>query len=111
MRLKEGWTMENRLKMIFTKEEMERIAEMMRDGKREISIDLHQLTVKQAYRLMKNLIALDREGGTIRVIHGYHRGTAIRDMIRNGLENPRIADWQEPERNPGQTILTINRAA
>ena len=98
-------------KMIFTADEIKRIKEKVKNGEREISVDLHQLTVKQAQKLMKNLIAIDREGCTMRVIHGYHGGTAIRSMVNNDLDSPKIKSRHILENNPGQTILTISSAA
>ena len=99
-------------KAIFTEEEISRIAEEIKNnGQREISVDLHELTVNQARKLVKNIIAIDREGCTLRVIHGYNRGTAIRSMVNNDLASPKIAERHICKNNPGQTILTISKAA
>ncbi len=104
--------MGNAIQMIFTKEEINRIKEKIKaNGEREVSVDLHHLTVKEAQKFMKNLIALDREGCTMRVIHGYNHGTAIKTMIQNNLQSQKIAEKHSCAHNPGQTILTIKKAA
>ncbi len=55
-----------------------------------IEIDLHSQTVESARKIitntLKNLPADVRE---INIIHGYHQGTALRNMIRN-YSNSRI---------------------
>ena len=48
-----------------------------------IEVDLHNLTIEEAKKKIDR--ALDEAGGgvyRIRCIHGYHRGTGIRSMIR-----------------------------
>ena len=47
-----------------------------------IELDVHGMTLYQAQIAID--AALKRAGGTyrIRVIHGFHGGTALRDMVR-----------------------------
>lgn len=48
----------------------------------EMNIDLHGLTVDQAkYELINEIEYANNTIWRIRVIHGYNKGTAIRDMI------------------------------
>ncbi len=97
------------MKLVFTEEEIKRIK--MKGNSGRIQVDLHMLTVPGAKRLLSNLIALDREGREIDVIHGFNHGTRIKDMVWNGLPNPRIAGRRCPEGNPGLTTLTIAAAS
>jgi len=41
------------------------------------------------------------------VIHGYNHGTAIKDMVRNHLDNKRIMDRAADQFNLGITYLAI----
>ena len=101
--------MEERYRMILTSEELGRIKHA--ENWCDITVDLHQLTVKQAQKLLNNLIVLNRQDFQIRAIHGYHRGTAIKEMILNGLSNPRISRIKAVKGNPGQTLLFLEKAA
>ena len=44
----------------------------------------------------------------LRVIHGYNRGTLLRDMVRGGLAHPLIKR-KLPALNPGETRLMLGR--
>ncbi len=96
------------MKAIFTEDEIKRITETMRNGAKNIAVDVHGLDVKKARRLIRNIAAIDRDGADIRVIHGYNRGTAIKSMIASGgLGIDRIAGMTSPPENPGVTILEM----
>ena len=86
--------METKLMMVLTKDEMGRLT----FNGNIITVDLHGLTTKMAERLIKNIIALDRDGHDICAIHGYHHGTSIKNMITNDINNPHIT----------QNALSIN---
>ncbi len=103
--------MGNRLEMVFTKEEIARITEKIRNNVHMITVDVHGLKVVEARRLLKNLMAMNREGYDICVIHGYIHGTAIKSMIANDLDNPRMIRKEKVKGNYGMTILKMNRAA
>ena len=45
----------------------------------------------------------------LRVIHGYQRGTALRDMLRSGFSHPRVKAVL-PSLNPGETRLVLKKA-
>ena len=103
--------METKMQFIFTKEEIERIKEKIKEnGHRTVVVDLHGLSVKKAHRMLLNLIALDRNGYDILAIHGYNHGTAIKNMITADLSSPRIQKKKTPAYNPGQTIISVNAA-
>ena len=73
-----------------------------------IEIDLHSQTVESARKIitntLKNLPADVRE---INIIHGYHQGTALRNMIRN-YSNSRI-ERKILGLNQGSTIFIIKK--
>lgn len=99
--------MNEKMEMIFTKEEIERITL----DKDRISLDLHKLTVKQAQRLVNNLISIDRDDFTLTLIHGYHGGTAIKDMLCREFTNPRITDKRPVKNNQGRMVFSVKKAS
>ena len=103
--------MEKAIRTIFTQNEIDRITSKIRNGEPTVTVDVHGMTVKDARRMLLNLLAMDREGYDLRVIHGYNRGTAIKDMIRDDLPNPRVVGKIEPPHNPGETLLVVRKAA
>mgnify|MGYP002627250412 CR=1 FL=1 len=72
-----------------------------------IELDVHGMTQVQAQ------IAIDaklrRAGGAYRltVIHGYSRGTALRDFIRSHYRHHPAVLRIEPGLNPGATDLVL----
>ena len=73
-----------------------------------IEIDIHNMTVTQA------AVAVDakirRAGGSVyrvRVIHGYHGGTALRDMVRSRYRGNQKVLRIENGVNPGCTDLVL----
>lgn len=98
--------MESKLRMVLTKSEMDRLT----FNSKTIVVDLHGLTTKMAERLIKNIMALDRKGYDICTIHGYHHGTAIKNMIAGDLHDPRLIEKKPVAGNPGRTILRMQAA-
>ena len=52
-----------------------------------IYVDLHGLSCRKARQLLGNVINLLRGPASIKVIHGYHQGTALMDMVRMDFYN------------------------
>lgn len=77
------------------------------DGRVRVTVDVHGLTANQAKRLINNIIAMIRRSFELIVIHGYHHGTAIRDMIYTDLANPKIESKHLEIWNPGITVMRI----
>ena len=74
----------------------------------EITVDFHDMDVKQAGNLLTRLIdSCDRDVVYLHTVHGYNNGTAIREMIRN-KHSDKIRDTLPDERNPGTTLLIID---
>ena len=54
------------------------------------------------------LAARDRDAKALIVIHGFHAGTVLRDMVRKELKSPFIKE-RRPGITDGQTILVLNK--
>ncbi|MCI6729162.1 MAG: hypothetical protein SOY32_05505 [Candidatus Faecousia sp.] len=72
-----------------------------------LELDLHGCTVFQAEAAIN--AALRKSGGVyrIRLIHGCHTGTALRDFIRKRYRNHPKVLRLELGLNPGQTDLVL----
>lgn len=56
-----------------------------------ITIDLHEMTVAEAeYYLEKELDTLPEYVKVVEVVHGFHKGRAILNMVRKEFKHPRI---------------------
>ena len=76
-------------------------------------LDIHGETEESAMRqLTRWLSRAPTEVREVRVIHGCHGGTVLRDMVRKKLKHPRISA-KLVTLNPGETrlILTDPRGA
>ncbi len=70
------------------------------------TIDLHGHTVESARRLLTDTLrTLPPDTRELEVIHGYHQGTAIREMIRK-FRHPRI-ERKILSMNQGSTIFEL----
>lgn len=73
-----------------------------------ITIDLHEYSVTDAkQKLQATLKFAPKETREIIVIHGYHGGTALRDMVRKEFKNKRIKR-KYISLNPGITSLILS---
>jgi hypothetical protein len=73
------------------------------------TIDVHGYTVDMAKREIERFIAACDDNVTeVVVVHGYHGGNAIREMIQrpNGLRSKRIKR-KKMTKNQGQTIIEL----
>lgn len=102
--------MKEKMEMIFTREEMKRVINGLQQNADMITVDLHGLKVKEAERFLKNLMAINREGRDICVIHGYNHGTAIKEMIAGNLSAPRLKAKRNVRGNFGRTVLCMDAA-
>lgn len=89
-------------KMVFRGEDLQRINVI---GNEEIAVDLHGLGTKDSLVLMNNIINLNRNQCSIEVIHGFHHGTALKDMINGRFYNRRVVSMKPAPNNPGVTVL------
>ena len=73
-----------------------------------VKIDLHGLTQEEAIRVIDKAIAA--AGPTtyqLQLIHGYHRGTNLRTMIRDWYQYEPKVKRIIPGDNPGITVLVL----
>ena len=99
---------------IFTKEEMDRIRPVIRDGEvKYLAIDVHGMAAGRAINFIRSTICLtsfQKDHCTLAVIHRFRHGSSIRDTIRSGekkLTN-RPLKIKPASRNPGMTFLEIS---
>ena len=75
--------------------------------KQVMVVDLHQMDSKQAKQwLYSKVTSAPREIREIEVIHGYHGGTALQNMVRKSFRHPRVKSKIIPL-NQGSTILVL----
>lgn len=74
-----------------------------------VEVDLHGYTADQAAVKLDSILEKVNTSSTyqVRVIHGFHSGTAIRDMVsRRYRSHPKVKRII-PGENPGITVLVI----
>ena len=73
-----------------------------------LEVDLHGMTKEQAkICLLSKLRKAPRSVYRIRVIHGFHGGTELRDLVRGQIaKDPRVLRY-EVGLNQGQTDLVL----
>ena len=98
----------NIMSLILTEEEMNRInVEVKNSDKTIINLDLHGLGCKQAKRLVKNVISVNRGPFLLNAIHGFNHGTALKTMVNSIDLGERVVYRSSPKWNPGQTFIKI----
>ena len=71
-------------------------------------IDIHQMNKVQAIAAVDaRLKRADSGVYSIRVIHGYHSGTVLRDMVRSRYAKHPKVKRVELGLNPGETTLVL----
>lgn len=77
-------------------------------GNSIVEIDVHDMTKIQAKMVIDSKIKhANKTTYVIRVIHGYNKGTAIRDMIRKEYKGNPLVKRVELSMNPGITDLVL----
>lgn len=98
----------NRLKLIFTQEEINRLKITEIDEKQVCIIaDVHGMKCSQARRLINNIINVVRITFQLIIIHGYNHGTAIKDMLAENFSNSHIKEQHADLYNQGVTHMYI----
>ena len=77
------------------------------EGIPKVRVDVHGLTVGEAKVFVLNVVNVVRETVALEVIHGFHRGTAIRDMLASENFGGRLEERYCSARNPGLTHMRI----
>ena len=72
-----------------------------------MTVNLHQMDTAQAKQwLYAKVTSAPGEIREIEVIHGFHGGTALRNMVRRSFSHPRVRGKVVPL-NQGSTILIL----
>lgn len=72
-------------------------------------VDVHGMRTLDAQDRLKSII--DYAGNDIKqivVIHGFHTGQALKEMVRGNLNHPRITNIRSTS-NEGETVLLIKK--
>ncbi len=72
-----------------------------------ITYDAHGQTVEEARKTIKNIVNVSLVPLCLTVIHGYHHGTAIKDMLAVEPFSGRLINRYCPARNPGVTVMHV----
>ena len=73
-----------------------------------VTLDLHGMTQDEAIRAIdRALDAVSPSTYQLRLVHGYHRGTALRSMIYDEYRYDRQVLRIMPGDNPGITVLVL----
>ena len=77
-------------------------------GDIRIDVDVHGFNKRGTKSFVGNIIALIRRPFKMNIIHGYNRGTVLKDFINGEYKNNRITGRRVLPNNPGVTVLSIN---
>lgn len=81
---------------------------VMREGS-TVWLDIHGETADSARRqITRWLSGAPADIQEVRVVHGYHGGTVLQQMVRRELKHPRIAS-RLLALNPGETRLILKK--
>ena len=76
-------------------------------GEMYILYDSHGQSAKEAQRTIRNIVNLCMIPMRIKIIHGFHNGTAIKNMLQEMNFYGKIACVYTPKKNMGETILRV----
>lgn len=77
-------------------------------GHPTLIVDFHGLSLDDAFEIINEILnSASDEIGRIMVIHGFHRGHAIKDMIQKNISHVKIKKKTYDKRNPGRTFLYL----
>lgn len=71
------------------------------------TVDIHGMTTAGAKKRLEQIISAAPPNSEITVIHGFHKGQALQNMVRKGLKHKRIKQ-RILSLNYGETILIID---
>lgn len=92
-----------RLSTIFSSDDMNRIT-ASEDG---LQVDLHGKSRHEAKVFINNIINLINHPFVLDIIHGYNRGTVLKQMIYKEKINSRIVSRTGVRYNMGETFLMV----
>ncbi|MCL1903425.1 MAG: Smr/MutS family protein [Oscillospiraceae bacterium] len=72
------------------------------------TIDIHGFMPEQAKRMLEFELKRAPMGAEkILIIHGCNRGTVLRDLVRGGLNSPRISEVMPCFANDGESMIYL----
>lgn len=75
-----------------------------------IEADIHGMTADEAYNdLIRLLDSVSKNVTEIHVIHGYRRGNALKTMVQNRLNHPKISYKCQSLLNEGETKIYLKK--
>ena len=73
----------------------------------EVSVDLHGLYRADAEKKLRDFLdGLPRDAHRVRVVHGFHSGTVLRDLVRGSFSHLRILR-KTTGTSDGETIFIL----
>ena len=96
-----------KLKLIFTEDEIARITVDIEPECPNVTVDVHGLKCRDAKRLINNIINLLRVRFQLKVIHGYNHGTAIKNMLATNYTNSHVRKKYLDTYNQGVTYMVV----
>ena len=98
-----------KIKMIETEDVIKSIHVVGTGKTQKLIFDAHGFTARKAKSTINNLIALNKDGFTMEVIHGYNHGTVIKEIVKDTENNinKRVEKRKVFKHNPGVTRLEI----
>ena len=77
------------------------------EKRNRITVNLHDMSVSEAKKWLEAKVSgAPRDTEEIEVIHGYHGGTALQNMVRKSFHHPRVKR-KILGLNQGSTILIL----
>ena len=96
------------LRMIFTEDEIHRLTiTEYKNKKAHIIVDVHGMKCSQVRRFINNIINSVRTAFQLMIIHGYNRGTAIKEMLAHNFNNSNIIERYQDAINYGITHILV----
>ena len=75
-----------------------------------LSVDLHEMRVSEAKKWLYDKVSgAPKQIKEIEVVHGFHGGTALQNMVRRSFKHPRV-EKIVVGMNPGTTTLLLKQA-
>lgn len=97
-----------RLHFVVYGEDEWRLRVYKKHGELNVLYDAHGQTVAEAKRTIINIINVSRIPFRLNIIHGFHNGTSIKDMLLHELKSQKVVCRFSPSDNIGKTIMRVS---
>ncbi len=92
------------MRLIFPVSDIERVSFENEDV---VTVNVHGLSRKMMTRLLKNISCMNMQAFTLRVIHGFNHGTALKETVRREGLFSRAYKIVGDKTNPGVTMIVF----